>query len=300
MSISSRFARPALGRRAIQRCGAGIVGVTIAAAALVATPPAPASAEPLIPSNIITFPPIPFDAELAGAVRMLKAAGVDQMALQAAQAVMGSAGQLSVEDVVGRAGALPLPAAKPVSEAKPVSDGKPQPAATTDPTALLKTLGIQTLTPSVAPFCTAPTANNPLGLVTAGAGAVAGPWPMKTDPLTGLKPLLDMIPGVKIPENLNLVDKGETAYAFVPASPTAGSGGKMQVAWFNTSTLQGGFADLAPISDKTALTALPLLSGVRLAPVKTGNGTILSAVFGTAQNGAQNCWFLPAVGIVNA
>ena len=139
-----------------------------------------------------------------------------------------------------------------------------------------------------------------LGLVTAGAGAVAGPWPMKTDPLTQLKPLLDMIPGVKLPEKLNLVEKGETAYAFVPASPTAGSGGTMQVAWFNTSTLQGGFADLDPITDRTALTALPLLSGVRLAPVKTGSGTILSAVFGNASNGTQNCWFLPAVGIVNA
>ena len=73
----------------------------------------------------------------------------------------------------------------------------------------------------------------------------------------------------------------------------------MQVAWFNTSTLQGGFADLKPVSDQAPVAAaLPLLNGVRLAPVKTGEGTVLSAVFGSAQNGSQNCWFLPAVGIV--
>ncbi|WP_439029498.1 hypothetical protein [Gordonia terrae] len=301
MSISSRFTRPDANvrvtrHRAIRRCGAGLMGVAMAAATLTATS-APATAEPLIPGNLLGALSIPFDAELAGAVRLLKAAGVDKIAVEAAQTIMGSAGQLSVEDIAGRAGALPLPAAAPAA-----ADGAPAPTpvATTDPIALLRTLGIQTLTPSVSPFCTAPTADNPLGLVTAGAGAVAGPWPMKTDPLTPLKPLLDMIPGVKLPEKLNLVDKGETAYAFVPASPTAGSGGTMQVAWFNTSTLQGGFADLDPITDNTALTALPLLSGVRLAPVKTGSGTILSAVFGNASNGTQNCWFLPAVGVVNA
>ncbi|MBN0971899.1 MULTISPECIES: hypothetical protein [Gordonia] len=300
MSLTSRFTRSDAPRRvtrsrAIQRCGACLMGVAIAAATLTATS-APAAAEPLIPANLLGALSIPFDAELAGAVRLLKAAGVDQIAVQAAQTIMGSAGQLSVEDIAGRAGALPLPAA---AEGAPASAATPV-AAPTDPIALLRTLGIQTLTPSVSPFCTAPTADNPLGLVTAGAGAVAGPWPMKTDPLTQLKPLLDMIPGVKLPEKLNLVEKGETAYAFVPASPTAGSGGTMQVAWFNTSTLQGGFADLDPITDRTALTALPLLSGVRLAPVKTGSGTILSAVFGNASNGTQNCWFLPAVGIVNA
>ena len=299
MSITSRFTRPSVGRRGIRRCGVGLVGMAMAAAAVTSTAPASAvPGLPLLEPNLLSAYSIPFDAELAGAVRLLKSAGVDQMALKAAQAVMGSSGQLSVQDVVGRAGALPFDASAPQPAAHDAAT--PRPVAATDPIALLKTLGIQTLTPSVAPFCTAPTADNPLGLVTAGAGAVAGPWPMKTDPLTQLKPLLDMLPGVKIPEKLNLVENGETAYAFVPASPKAGNGGTMQVAWFNTSTLQGGFADLDPVTDKTALTALPLLSGVRLAPVKTGNGTILSAVFGTAQNGAQNCWFLPAVGLVNA
>ncbi|MCR8897410.1 hypothetical protein NWF34_10670 [Gordonia sp. GONU] len=299
MSITSRFTRPFVGRRGIRRCGVGLVGVAIAAAAVTTTAPASAAPSlPLLPPNMLSAYSIPFDAELAGAIRLLKSAGVDQMAVQAAQAVLGSTGQLSVQDISGRAGALPFDASRPQPASAP--DAAPHPVAATDPIALLRTLGIQTLTPSVAPFCTAPTADNPLGLVTAGAGAVAGPWPMKTDPLTQLKPLLDMLPGVSIPDKLNLVENGETAYAFVPASPKAGKGGTMQVAWFNTSTLQGGFADLEPVSNQATLAALPLLSGVRLAPVKTGKGTILSAVFGTAQNGAQNCWFLPAVGVVNA
>ena len=47
--------------------------------------------------------------------------------------------------------------------------GAATPVADSDPMALLRTLGIQPLTPSVAPFCTTPTDDNPLGLVTAGA-----------------------------------------------------------------------------------------------------------------------------------
>jgi hypothetical protein len=66
------------------------------------------------------------------------------------------------------------------------------------------------------------------------------------------------------------------------------------------ATLQGGFADLEPISDAPILQALPLLSGVRLAPVQTGNGTVLSAVYGTADHAGRTCYFLPAVGIVEA
>ncbi|WP_279097512.1 hypothetical protein [Gordonia bronchialis] len=280
-----------VGRRRAVRTG--VAGLALTVAATVVLPLAggvsDADAEPLIPPNSLTMEGIPFDSELAAAVRMLKAAGVDQMAMQAAQAVLDATGKLSPQDIVDRVGQLPLSSA-----------ARTRPVATTDPTALLKALGIQTLTPSVAPFCATPTADNPLGLVTGGAGAVAGPWPMKQDPLQQLAPILTLIPGVKLPEKLNLVDKGETAYAFVPATTTSGTGGKMQVAWFNTTTLQGGFADLAPVTDKRTLTVLPLLSGVRLAPVKTGSGTILSAVFGTAQVGSATCVFLPAVGVVTA
>lgn len=42
---------------------------------------------------------VPLDRELAGAVRMLKAAGIDQMALQAAQVILASNGQLSAESL---------------------------------------------------------------------------------------------------------------------------------------------------------------------------------------------------------
>ena len=74
----------------------------------------------------------------------------------------------------------------------------------------------------------------------------------------------------------------------------------MQVAWFNTSTLQGGFEKLAPVTDARAKALQPLLSGVRLAPVKTGSGTVLAAIYGTSNNAGRSCFFLPAVGVVNA
>lgn len=258
------------------RLRAGVVGVAVAAAAGLCVPAlaAPAAAEPVVQPNSLTLPDIPFDSELAAAVRLLKDAGVDRMALDAAQAIMTSVGQLSTEQLAARSAGVPV--------------------ADTDPMTLLRTLGIQPLTPSVAPFCTEPTDDNPLGLVTAGAGAVAGPWPLAQEPLAPLQELL----GITMPK-LNLVDDGETAYAFVPASAGT-TDATMQVAWFNVATLQGGFADLEPISDAPVLAAMPLLSGVRLAPVQTGNGTVLSAVYGTAENAGRSCFFLPAVGIVEA
>lgn len=256
---------------------------TLATAAVVAGVSAPAHAEPIVPPNALSLPPIPFDNELATGLRMLKAAGVDKIAMDAAKAIISSAGQLSSDSKV----ASPVTAAPgtPILPASPVAD----------PLTTLRTLGIQTLTPSVAPFCTDPTADNPLGLVTAGAGAIAGPWPMASEPALPIP-----LPFVTLPK-LNLVDKGETAFAFVPATVNGGTGGRMQVAWFNTSTLQGGFADLGPIAAANPiLRVIPGLSSVRLAPVKTGSGTILAAVFGNAQNGSRSCFFLPAVGLVNA
>lgn len=281
----------------LRRFGVGVVGAALVASAAFtgagaagAEPaaPAPAAPTPLAPESM-ALPPIPYDSELAQAVKILKEAGVDKLALKAAETVKTAVGQISADDVANTLSALS-------------SEGGAQtvaaPVADTDPLAALRAVGIQPFSPSVSPFCAAPTEDNPLGLVTAGAGAVAGPWPLKQDPAGQLPPWLTMIPGIKLPENLNLVDKGETAYAFVPASPT--TGGKMQVAWFNTTTLEGGFADLQQVGDKNLLTVLPMLSGVRLAPVKTGNGTILSAVYGTAQQNGRACYFLPAIGIVDA
>ncbi|RPA62333.1 hypothetical protein EF294_10080 [Gordonia oryzae] len=247
--------------------------------------------------NQIELGAVPLDSELADAVRKMKAAGVDQMALKAAEAVKSSLGQISPDQITGLLGQLPLGGLSSVSARRDVDT-------ITDPSAVLRAAGIQTFTPSIAPFCTAPTADNPLGLVTAGAGAVAGPWPMKTEPTTQISQILQMIPGVKVPPlaPINLVGNGQTGYAFVPASPV--TDGKIQVAWFNTSTLQGGFADLQSLTDNPQAALLtkmiPALGAIRLAPVETGKGTILSAVYGTARNGSQSCFFLPAVGIVDA
>ena len=41
------------------------------------------------------------------------------------------------------------------------------------------------------------------------------------------------------------------------------------------------------------------LGGARVAPVDTGSGTVLAAVFGTVTNGETSCFFLPTVGIVD-
>lgn len=241
---------------------------------------------------------LPLDSRLAEAVRALKASGADQTLLKAAETVKNSLGQISPDQITALMGQLPLSSQ---SASSPATVGATDVATTLDPLAALRAAGIQTFTPSVAPFCAAPTADNPLGLVTAGAGAVAGPWPLKTEPTTPINSILQMIPGMTPLQPFNLVKEGETAYAFVPASAT--TGGKIQVAWFNTTTLQGGFQDLQPLggADNKLLTTLfPALGAIRLAPVKTGQGTILSAVYGTAQHGSTTCYFLPAVGVVNA
>ena len=102
----------------------------------------------------------------------------------------------------------------------------------------------------------------------------------------------------------------------------------MQVAWFNVNTFKGGFEDMAPVGTtvvdkidrageegqepqpppkkpRSRRSSAPLakalsLPGSRLAPVETGNGTVLSAVFGTVQNGERSCFFLPMIGITQA
>ena len=263
---------------------------TASAAPAPATPPAAST----LNANSIELGAVPLDSALAAAVRALKSSGADKIALSAAETLKNSLGQISPDQITSLLGNLPLEQLSAATGARKV-------ATTADPLSILSAAGIQTFTPSIAPFCATPTADNPLGLVTAGAGAVAGPWPMKTEPTTTINQILALIPGVKPLEPFNLVDAGETGYAFVPAS--AATGGKIQVAWFNTSTLKGGFADLEPIGgadNATLLKFLPALGASRLAPVKTGSGTILSAVFGTAENNAKTCYFLPAVGMVNA
>ncbi|MFT4043993.1 MAG: hypothetical protein QM673_12605 [Gordonia sp. (in: high G+C Gram-positive bacteria)] len=288
------------------------------AAAAPATPATPQTLQPVAPR----LRAVPFDQQLAEAIRILRTRGTDTLVQQAAEAVKTSIGQLSADDIAAtltRVLTTPFAATTP-----PAATGTGTPSGATDSPidaagvlAILKTLGIEPFSPSIAPLCAAPTADNPLGLVTAGAGAAPGPWPAKTEPIQALRPLqplLNLLPGVKLPEKINLVEQGETAYAFVPAptnttpnnASTTGRNtntndtGQMRVAWFNTSTLQGGFADLTPVADPRLRTLLPLLGGVRLAPVKTGSGTVLSAIFGTSNSNGHTCYFLPAVGVVTA
>lgn len=170
--------------------------------------------------------------------------------------------------------------------------------------ALQKITGTTLLSPALSPLCATPTADNPLGLVTAPAVAVPGPWPtVKTNNnVDMLRGLADLLPADN--DLLTAIDDDQTAFALVP--PGEPGADKFRVAWFNTSTLKGGMADLKPLSEvaassplKQLLTATESFHGIRLARVQTGKGTILSAVFGTTTKAGRTCFFLPALGTVN-
>ncbi|MFZ2528604.1 MAG: hypothetical protein WAX14_13280 [Rhodococcus sp. (in: high G+C Gram-positive bacteria)] len=251
---------------------------TVAAAAALALP-AVATAEPDAPAGPTT-PSAALDA-LRGA------SGVDPVAVAAAEAIAGAHGGVT-----------------PVADANPVT-------AYQDAVEFLRTLGIEPfLYPTGAPFCD-DASGLPLGIAPAVAGAVPGPWP-------DLAPL-PMLNNARI----NAVDAGQTLFAFVPATlehdgeNTTG----MQVAWFNVNTFQGGFVPMGTIGEAASAavpdtvpeqfrslaagaitqffaSAVPL-GGARVAPVDTGSGTVLAAVFGTVTNGETACFFLPTVGIVD-
>lgn len=172
--------------------------------------------------------------------------------------------------------------------------------------AVVESLGLEPfLWPSVALGCSA-VSGVPLGAVPAMAASAAGPYAVP-------------IPGLPDAINPDLVGPGETLYAFVPAGvrndpDTTG----MQVAWFNVSTLQGGFVEMggfaqtltdailaqfpAALHDQlvgpvTAVVQTLPSAGLRLAPVQTGRGTVLAAVFGQIKSGDKTCLFLPTVGV---
>lgn len=168
----------------------------------------------------------------------------------------------------------------------------------------LGALGVQPfLYPTAAPFCAD---GAPLGLAPAVAGAVPGPWPGALLPIPGL--------------DQAAVRAGQVMFTFLPAGITDGSG--MQVLWFNTATGRGGAAAMGSLGDVAAgllpavlppelraiaeaavrdfLTGAIPVGGVRAAPVDTGRGTVLAAVFGSARNGDTTCFFLPTIGIVSA
>ncbi len=169
----------------------------------------------------------------------------------------------------------------------------------------LRALGIAPFAyPTASAFCLDNTTG---GLAPAVAGAIPGPWPKNTV----------QIPG----QDLSAVKAGQTMFTFVPygLGPDGPNTAGMQVAWLNLNTGRGGTAAMGPLSEVARamipaavpadlrpsaeqairdflFAALPM-GGVRAVPVDTGKGTVLAAVFGTVQNGAKSCFFLPTVGI---
>ncbi|MEU5840770.1 hypothetical protein [Rhodococcus sp. NPDC047139] len=239
----------------------------------------PAPAQPAVPAQV------PAESPLSAALDALRALpDGEPAALAAAEAIANARGS-----AVEAAESTPLGA---------YEDGME----------FLGRLGIQPfLYPTGAPFCTAD-GDLPLGTVPAVAGALPGPWP-EYRPVPMLEPL-------------NLVNPAETLFAFVPLglegdADTTG----IQLAWLNINTLQGGFVPMGT-PEEAAAGAIPdtvtgpargiveqavarfiadtlPMGGVRVAPVETGSGTVLSAVFGTVRNGAASCFFLPTIGIVD-
>ncbi|MGW0038857.1 hypothetical protein [Gordonia sp. NPDC003376] len=169
--------------------------------------------------------------------------------------------------------------------------------------ALLDQLGITPFTPTIG-ACTDFTFPSALG------GAVPGPF----------TPIVGNITYGNI--DINAVRSGEILYGFVPIGTFDDSGDKsgMQVAWFNVNTFQGGlgarmgsFTDvivgavaarvgLSPnnpvfaVLKKELNTYVPS-NGVRGGIVETGQGTVLSAIFGSIRKGDATCYFFPSLGI---
>jgi len=229
--------------------------------------------------------PVPAENPLPAALHALRTTpGSDPLAIAAAEAIGGARG--SAVDAVETS---PLGAYEEGME-------------------FLRRLGVEPfLYPAIAPFCSEDGAL-PLGTVPAAAGALPGPWPN-----------IDFAP---LAVDLNVVDPAQTLFAFVPLglegdADTSG----IQLAWFNINTLQGGFVPMGTMTEAAAqavpsnvpeemrplveaaisrfITDAVPFGGVRVAPVETGSGTVLSAIFGTVQNGDASCFFLPTIGIVD-
>ncbi|MBY6540222.1 hypothetical protein HQ325_16210 [Rhodococcus sp. BP-349] len=234
--------------------------------------------------------PAPAPDPLQQALSALESsAAPGDVALEAARAVLGAAPMLDVAEPVG-----------------------------TDPLALVDAanglLGEFGLTPFFYPTaainCSA-LPGAPLGIVPAVAGSAPAPYVPK-------------IPGISLPTlpGATIGDAGETLYAFVPAPGGIVNDGAnksgMQVAWFNVNTLKGGFADMGGLTDVIGAEIIDKLpeparsvgrallndnlskfpnAGVRLAPVATGSGTVLSAIFGQVSHDGKTCAFFPTVGL---
>lgn len=284
--------------RTSRRLRRTVAGLALACAGALAVP-AVATAEPTVPS-------VPESNPLLDAIALLEgtgsgdgtgsAEGTDptdptDTALDAARAVLGAAPTVDVAEPNGN----PLALADAAN-------------------GLLQGFGLTPFFyPTAALNCSA-LPGVPFGVVPAVAGAAPGPYTPKV-PGVGALPTL---PGV----DTTIADPGETLYAFVPApggivNDAANKSG-MQVAWFNVNTLKGGFADMGGLADVISseiidglpapiqgpardlvqrnLAAFPS-AGVRLAPVATGSGTVLAAVFGQVTHDGKTCAFFPTVGL---
>lgn len=285
---------------------------------------------------------VPLDRELAGAVRMLKAAGIDQMALQAAQVILASNGQLTAESLnkavmsvynnigASRSGYAGEPGSRQVPVLPTVKTVNNAPA----PRTRSRHVVLRTLTPKSSPICTRPTSDNPLGLATP-VGQRSGLWPViesSRNPAAATPN--SSLPRLSLPAGIDprLVNTGEVAFALIPPAPvtasprkvdgpkapvrklaaakTTSSGtpapakapapatGPLRIAWLNTTTLQGGFTDLATDARTGRwLGTLASSHGLRLAPVKSRYGTELAVVSRAAGGDERSCSFVPAVSL---
>ncbi|WP_346076196.1 hypothetical protein [Gordonia cholesterolivorans] len=282
---------------------------------------APQTAAPQA-DQVRTLPTIPGDAALADLLRKLKATGGDEKAVEAITAILSSDGRLDLSKYLdsasvlngigldgagleklglGKLGQSDPQTPAPVAATVPAA---PAPAPAADVlTVLQKVTGTSLLSPAVAPLCAEPTPDNPLGLTTAPVLAAPGPWPTVAADRTGVLTALTSLLPADSKELLTAIGEDQTAFALVP--PGKPDSDQFRVAWFNTTTMKGGLADLKPLSEaasagplKQLLTDTENFHGVRLARVDTGKGHILSAVFGTTTTAGRTCLFLPALGTV--
>lgn len=287
--------------RTSRRLRRTVAGLALACAGALAVP-AVATAAPTVPS-------VPESNPLLDAIALLEGTGSGDGT--------GSAEGTDPADPAGPTDTA-LDAARAVLGAAPtvdVAEPNGNPLALVDAAnGLLQGFGLTPFFyPTAALNCSA-LPGVPFGVVPAVAGTAPGPYTPKV-PGVGALPTL---PGV----DTTIADPGETLYAFVPApggvvNDAANKTG-MQVAWFNVNTLKGGFADMGGLADVISseiidglpapiqgpardlvqrnLAAFPS-AGVRLAPVATGSGTVLAAVFGQVTHDGKTCAFFPTVGL---
>lgn len=284
--------------RTSRRLRRTVAGLALACAGALAVP-AVATAAPTVPS-------VPESNPLLDAIALLEGTGSGDGT--------GSAEGTDPADPAGPTDTA-LDAARAVLGAAPtvdVAEPNGNPLALVDAAnGLLQGFGLTPFFyPTAALNCSA-LPGVPFGVVPAVAGAAPGPYTPKV-------PGVGALPGV----DTTIADPGETLYAFVPApggvvNDAANKTG-MQVAWFNVNTLKGGFADMGGLADVISseiidglpapiqgpardlvqrnLAAFPS-AGVRLAPVATGSGTVLAAVFGQVTHDGKTCAFFPTVGL---